>query len=732
VYALAAWTALTGALGARGIASIASAREDAAGWGRWAGEGRRIAVTGVVRLEAVRDLGGGRWSLRGPIEGCAPPCGGAEVRFVWSERPTPVRGERWIVSGSLDPEPLRAPPGSRYPPAGLGPDARSGMLVDARVLVRGPPPKGPSAAVETWIRNRLAARYGPGLSPLAVALVIGDRREIDPALADAFTLTGTLHLLAVSGLHLVFLAALLAIALSLLRLSPAARTGWTTVTVVGYAALVGAAPSVVRAAVMAVLALLTRSGEREVSAWQWWGVAACAMLAWHPLDAFDLGFALSFGSVAGLLALAAPLERLIRAADRGAAFRWLSAGVVASTAASAGTLVVQSASFGWIAPLGFLVNPVAVPLCGLALPLVWIGLALDAALPEVLAGPPAHAAGAAMGALNLFVAWAAGLGGAWVPGPLGWAAASLSGLAAAALLARRHPGTGILVASTALGLLLASRPPRPPVWEVTWLDVGQGDAIAIRFPDGATWLVDAGPAWTSGDEGRRTVLPWLRRQGVRSLEWLVTTHPDLDHIGGARSVLAGIAVRRWGSGGPVAASDAYLDLVAGTGSTRLPPAEPLRAGRRLRQGGVTIDVLHPTEAWVAGDPYAARVPPNEGSAVLLMSAGPCRLLLPGDLGAPGEAALVSALGDSLRAELLHVGHHGSRHSSTEPFLARVRPRIAIVSAGAGNRYGHPHAETLERLERVGATVRRTDRQGSIVARCTPAGWRVLSGGSYLP
>jgi competence protein ComEC len=212
----------------------------------------------------------------------------------------------------------------------------------------------------------------------------------------------------------------------------------------------------------------------------------------------------------------------------------------------------------------------------------------------------------------------------------------------------------------------------------------------------------------------------------------VTTHPDLDHIGGARSILAGIPVRRWGSGGPVAASDAYLDLVSGIGAARLPLAEPLRAGRRLRQGGVTIDVLHPTEAWVAEDPYAARVPPNEGSAVLLMSAGPCRLLLPGDLGAPGEAALVAALGDSLRADLLHAGHHGSRHSSSASFLARVRPRIAVVSAGAGNRYGHPHADTLERLERVGALVLRTDRLGSVVARCTPAGWQALSGESYLP
>lgn len=732
VAALAAWTAFALAFGARGVGAIASGRSDAAEWSRLAAEGATVPVTGGVRLETVRELRAGRWSIRARLEGCGRPCRGAEARFVWSGAPAPTVGERWLVSGSLHPEPLRAPPGSRYPPAGLGPAARSGMIEEPRLLERGPPPKGPSAAFEAWIRGRLAARYGAELSPLAVALILGDRRQIDPALADAFALTGTLHLLAVSGIHVGFLAALLAQALSLARLSPPARAAWTTLALASYAGLVGARPSVVRAAVMAGLALASRAGEREVSAWQWWGVAACAMLAWRPADVFDLGFALSFGSVGGLLALAGPLERLLRAPDRGASFRWLSAGLVATTAASAGTLVVQSASFGWIAPAGFLVNPIAVPLCAVALPLVWLGLALDAGLPEVLAAPPASAAAAALGALCLLVSQAARLAGAWVPGPAGWAATSLAGLGGGCLLARRHPGVGALVAAAALALAIASRGPRPPVWEVTWLDVGQGDAIAIRFPDGATWLVDTGPGWSGGDEGRRTVVPWLRRQGVRSLEWLVTTHPDLDHIGGARSVVAGVRIRRWGSGGPVAGSEAYLDLVAGAGAGRLPPAEPLRAGRRLAQGGVSIDVLHPSGEWVPRDPYASRIPANEGSAVLLLSMGACRLLLTGDLGEPGEAVLVAALGDSLRAELLHAGHHGSRHSSSLPFLTAVQPRIAIVSAGTGNRYGHPHRDTLARLARVGAIVHRTDRRGTITARCTAAGWQVVSPGSYLP
>lgn len=730
VAALWAWVSFAALAGIRAISAVADAREDARAWALLSVSGRPLSVTGTLRLDAARESGDGRWSVHGKLFGCERPCRGAEVRLGWRGIDPPVRGERWVVSGELQPEPLGGAPGTRYPPSGLAPEAREGFLADARVLDRGPPPRGPATAVEAWIRARLEARYGASLGPLAVALVLGDRRGIDPRLTDAFSRTGTLHLLAVSGLHVGFLATLLALGLSVARISPPARAAWTTLALAGYAGLVGSAPSVVRAAIMAGLALAGRAGEREVSVWQWWGAAAATMLAWRPADAFDLGFALSFASVAGLFALAGPLTAIVRSDDRGPAFGWLAAGLVATTAASAGTLAVQSAAFGWIAPLGFLVNPVAVPLCGLALPLVWVGLALDALAPEALAGPVTRAAALVLAGLRLAVAWSARAAGPWVPGPAGWAATALVGLAAALLIGWRRPGIGALAGAAALSVALASRPPRAPAWEVTWLDVGQGDAIAIRFPDGAAWLVDAGRGWDGGDEGRRTVLPWLRRQGIGTLEWLITTHADLDHIGGAGSVLTGIDVRRWGSGGPVAASDPYLDLVSGADG--LPDAEPLRAGRRLSQGGVSVDVLHPSEAWIPSDLYASRIPPNEGSAVLLLSAGSCRLLLTGDLGAPAETALVRSLGDSLRAELLHAGHHGSRHSSSAAFLARVRPRAVIVSAGAGNRYGHPHAETLGRFAAVGASVHRTDRTGTITARCTPAGWRLVSERPYLP
>jgi competence protein ComEC len=254
----------------------------------------------------------------------------------------------------------------------------------------------------------------------------------------------------------------------------------------------------------------------------------------------------------------------------------------------------------------------------------------------------------------------------------------------------------------------------------------------IHFPDGATWLVDAGPADPFGDAGRRWVLPYLRRHGVRRLERLVTTHPDLDHVGGATSVIRGIGVTTWSSAGPIDDGPAWLDLIAAEGPAGVPRAERLLAGARLTQGGAAIDVLHPPASWVAADPYAARLTPNEASIVLLVRWRECRALLTGDLGRPGEDALVRALGDSLQSDLLHAGHHGSRHSSSGAFLSRVRPRHVVVSAGSGNRHGHPHADALERIARVGAVIWRTDRQGAVTARCEPRGWHLSSGPVYLP
>lgn len=726
-----AWGLACGAIGVRLVFAVSAEQADARAWSALAAAGETRPIQATIEVDAVRDGRDDRWSARGTLSRCPRPCDGGSVAWSGRGRARPEPGERWRVSGRLVPDRPRVVPGSRFPPAGLGPGSRRGFLEDVRLLA----PAGERAPLlstaEEHLRSRIAARFDAPLDGLVVALLLGDRRGLEGELVDAFAATGTLHLLAVSGLHVGFLAGLLAFGLGGLRDRPRLRAGAIVLPLVGYAALVGARPSVVRATTMVALVLWARAGERRVSTWQVLGAAAVGLLAWRPRDLFGLGWVLSFGSVAGLLAFGGPVGRWIAGLPSDSVVarpaRLLASGLAATTAATAGTLGVQAAAFGWTAPVGFALNPVAVPLAGLGVPLAWLAMLADATGVEAAAGPLSAATEWLLGGLAALALAISSRSGVWVPGPSGWAAVAVSGLVAAALLLRRRPAAAGMVAGVALAVAIAARPPEPPGWRVVWLDVGQGDAIVVSFPDGTAWLVDAGPADPYGDAGRRVVVPYLRRAGIRELDRLVITHPDLDHVGGARSVVRGVRVARLSSTGPVSDARAWLSLLAARGASGEPVVDVLRAGERLAAGGVSIDVLHPGPEWVPRDPYASRIPENEGSIVLLMSWRRCRLLLTGDLGRPGEAHLVEELGDSLEAGLLHVGHHGSRHSSTAGFLARVRPLDAVVSAGSRNRFGHPHPDALGRLAAVGARVHRTDRRGTVTARCGRDGWRVDPG-----
>jgi competence protein ComEC len=592
------------------------------------------------------------------------------------------------------------------------------------------------ATSEQHLRERIVVRFGVHLAPLVTALLLGDRTQLPPALVDAFAASGALHLLAVSGLHVGFLAWLLAFGLGLVGWGPVRRASTATLVLVAYAMLVGGRPSVIRAATMTAALLWARAAERKVSVWQVWGLAAVAMLAWRPLDLFDLGFALSFGAVAGLLIWGSGVGRVLRARRPVGAWATVQRGVVASVvatgAAGLGTLPMQSSAFGWVAPAGFLVNPVAVPLAAVGLPLVWLALIADALGLGQVAGPLAATASLALSLLEGAIVGAASRFSVWVPGPGAWAIVLLAGLIVAAVLLLRHQplagwGVGVVIVALSLG---GHRRPNNGL-EVTWLDVGQGDAIVIRFPDGATWLVDAGPAYPNGDAGRSVVLPYLRSRGINRLRWLISTHPDLDHVGGAASVVDGVRVDRWGSPAALGDNPAYIRLLATVGSHPTTAAVQLRASNHLRQGAVKVDVLHPQDDWVPSDPYDSATTANDASLVLLISYAGCRVLLTGDIGERAETALTTALGDSLRAGLLHVGHHGSRHSTTMPWLARVKPTAAVVSVSALNRHGHPHVEVLERLDRADIDVYRTDRLGTVTARCVSGGWRVESATLYL-
>jgi competence protein ComEC len=289
-----------------------------------------------------------------------------------------------------------------------------------------------------------------------------------------------------------------------------------------------------------------------------------------------------------------------------------------------------------------------------------------------------------------------------------------SGLAAFLAARRWRPVRWIAAAAAILGLAgLACAPglawARPPTaWlRVTLLDVGQGDALLVQFPAGQAMLIDAGGARGAGDFGARVVTPAIWASGVRQLDWLVITHGDIDHVGGALDVARDAGVREIWEGVPVP-HNLELQALRRAAHDRHVVWRQLLRGHAFEAGSVRVDVLHPPMP----DWERPRVR-NDDSLVLRLRFGAVEIVLTGDAGREFEDAMPLAE-PQLPIRVLKVGHHGSRTSSTSAFVNAFQPQIALISAGRGNLFGHPAPDVIARYRQVGATIFRTDRDGAIV------------------
>lgn len=239
---------------------------------------------------------------------------------------------------------------------------------------------------------------------------------------------------------------------------------------------------------------------------------------------------------------------------------------------------------------------------------------------------------------------------------------------------------------------------------VTFVDVGQGDAALLETADGHSALIDAGPP--EGDEHLRAL---LAQKGIRSLDWMILTHPHLDHIGGARNVLSAVRVQRVIDPAfphPIATYDRLLAAIQQQGI----PFVQARQGMTLALGAmVSVEVLQPRMPFID----RSRSEANANSVVTRVTAGGVRVLFTGDAETETEERLLQENRAQLQADVLKVAHHGSRYASTQPFLSAVGARYAVISCATGNDYGHPHAETLGSLARNNVQLYRTDLNGDV-------------------
>jgi competence protein ComEC len=544
-------------------------------------------------------------------------------------------------------------------------------------------------------------------APLVRALVLADMQRMSPEIRDRWAEAGMVHMLSVSGLHVGIIAAVVELLLGALRVGRRKAPATAVVLIVVYVAIIGAPAPAVRSAIMLGVRALTRMAQRPVSAW-----AILAIGAAHPLISpgivLDLGYQLSVIGVAALIAAG----RLVRRIPMKRTPRWsreIIGATVVTIVATIASLPLVAWNMGRVSLIAPVSNVLAGPFVALVQPMLFLGVLL-APIPGA-ARFVADAAHPVLAAMNAIASLSARVPGASVTVWPTTGAAILSGVGAVAVLvacARKHSMRALMVAGSAMALLAWMPAPRGGrMTELHMIDVGQGDALALRTRSGRWVLFDAGRVWDGGDAGRRTIVPYLAHRGGR-LEAFVLSHPHADHVGGAASVIDALRPARYVDGAFVTASEAYRrSLVAardrGTRWERVHPGDSIVVDE------ATITFLAPDSAFAAGLPD-----PNNASAVALIRVGAVRMLMMGDAERDEEQWLLEHAADRLRAEVLKVGHHGSSTSSTAAFLDAVSPKIALVSVGLGNVYRHPSAEIMTALTERGADVVRTDRAGTTI------------------
>ncbi len=704
---------------------------------------REVELTGRLLAAPARGLRGER---RLAVLGYArPPLGGpgpgplrVELTVAASppEATAPLdalrRGDRVRVWSRLRLPRRPGNPGAPDPVTamrGAGWDAR-GRVKSARLVERLVP--GPRGRVDALVdrvrvagRGRLDRSFGTTGEVRAVlgAMLLGDRAGVEPELRRRFRDAGLGHLLAISGLHVGIVACLL---LGLLGRAPG--PAWRLDALAGIplllllAPLVGGRVPVARAVGAAALMLGGDAVGRRGRALNTLAVVAAVLALAHPWSVRGAAFQLSFVATAGILTLGDRRRwRLALPAPLGSA-------VAVSAAAYAATAPIAAWHFGRLAPVAVAANLLAVPLCGAVL-LAGGTVLGTAVLPGDTDAGSGAAARVAVSALLATVDAAAAIpgGSRGVPRP-GPVLLALHALFLTALARHRFRNGAAIAARVAgtcawvtLVLLHLGPPPGAPRAAVEALvaDVGQGQAVILRGPGGGCLLADAGgSAGGRFDAGERIVAPLLRREGCRRLAALVVSHEDDDHAGGAPAIVDGFDVDElWLA--PGFSHRPRLAALAERARRRGIAVVSAGRGRRSSRAGIPLAVLHPGE-------HDASRRANDRSIVLLAGRAPNRLLIPGDLERAGEARVL-ARAAPVAAEALVAGHHGARASSGGTWLDAVRPRVALVSAGAGNRFGHPHPELLTRLERRGVTVLRTDRHGLLRLTAGQAGWTWSTG-----
>lgn len=573
------------------------------------------------------------------------------------------------------------------------------------------------------VRKKLATiinrSHDQAQSSFLRGILLADRSGISPDLKQSFVNTGTIHVLAVSGLHVGIIAFIFYIFFGMLRISRNLLLILTMLGLIFYMYLTGSPPSVVRATIMACAVLSAQLVESKVDVYQSIGLAALVILILDPSQLFNVGFQLSFSAVISIVYLYPKFDMLIEKMPhwmlKNKPIRYTVRLFAVSFAAQIGTLPFTAYYFERVSIVALGVNLIVVPMIAIN---VTIGFATVAftSINNWIAYSFAAVNNTLIGILLNVVSETA-------KAPFAYAETSnigasfpilyylgVIGLSNVNKLHFRKIVIFILLIGLNIAVYADVMSGNKRDLELTFLDVGQGDAIFIRTPRGKIVFFDAGSKSLTYDSGERIIGPYLKRHGYKTIDLLVLTHAHSDHIGGIEYLLDNFQVKQIIESGGGGHSEMYV-RIGNVANARGISRVSIKAGDIFPvDDALRFYMLHPFM------PRDSSSNLNNMSIVTKIRYGNSSILLPGDAEEPDEKMMVRRYGSFLRSDILKAGHHGSKTSSSAEFLSVVEPKNVIISVGRKNKFNHPSSEVVSRIEKTGIRIHRTDRSGAIMMR----------------
>lgn len=564
--------------------------------------------------------------------------------------------------------------------------------------------------------SSLRSLFSQELYALLRGLLLADRGEVDLQTRKEFSQAGVIHVLAVSGLHMSFIAFLFSLLLT--RLGRLKRDIGTIIGILLFLALTGFVTTATRAGIMIILFLAGRILQKDPYPVHTVFVAAFLILLWNPFEIYTAGFQLSFSAVIGILLFMKPLEESFRIYK--VTFPFLKASfelMLVSVSALLGIFPFLLFHFGNISLISPVSNLLVIPLTGLIiagglassfLSFFFSGVALNAAsvtevLYELLTGTVSFFASAG------FLIWKIEK----ISIPILIAMCFLAGLIYHWLVTEDFSkGVRMVLAGLTLTVIFVISQMSGSIFEkgkmdVLFFDVGQGDAILVSTPGGEKWLIDGGVLNSFSNAGTHRIIPFLERTKIGKIDYALVSHYDTDHFGGIAVLLKESIIRTiiLPPKEPGYGADDALEKLALLRGVNIISAKDTA----IHSGGGVFYLLTPSGGQSEGEKKS-----NERSISLKLVYGKTAFLFTGDAPDKTEENLINKFGAFLDSDVLKAGHHGSKSSTGEKLLKRVSPEVVVFSSGLGNGYNHPAKEVILRSVAEGANVARTDFEGALL------------------